>query len=478
MSEEVSHNCGIVVAHTLHDCYNFLKSLQHRGRGAAGIAARRHGGGGIDVVKWTGLVDKFDITDFHKIFPGHDYHTFLGHVRYPSRGRRELKQILEDAHPHVIGGSKTNHGDHVILRNCDAAIVHNGQINEKFLEAVNKRDISSDCDSEIFLHYVFNFGEHDTIENIPGAYTAAVAYRHRDDVIILRDILGMHPGVLGIKGGKYCFASEDTALINNGADPKEDLAPGSVYHIRPNGDYWEEKIGDPSNKHCFFEHNYLLNRNSVVNGLSTRLLREELGKELAKEFIPQDADIVTFIPRCPEPAAWAYYKASGIPFKNIFYKQHNERSFMEATSKERESSINNNLYLLPDISNEIKGKNIVVIEDSIVRGNVIRKARDLLHEEAGIKKAYILSYTPPVCISNEEGVLFGCEFGVDMPPIPAKGDEYIARGRTIKEINEKAGMSIYYLSKEGMFRAFNKFGKSENDLCSFCIGGPHPFDIL
>ena len=103
---DISHNCGLAVAHTLHDIYSLIKSLQHRGREATGMAAI--GEERIDVIKWMGPVDRFDITDLHKIFPSPKYHTFMAHVRYATRGRKD--KILEDAHPHVIGGRSEKKG--------------------------------------------------------------------------------------------------------------------------------------------------------------------------------------------------------------------------------------------------------------------------------------------------------------------------------------------------------------------------------
>ena len=110
MAYDLRHNCGLCVAHTLHDAYSFIKSLQHRGREAAGIAAI--GEDKIDVLKWEGKVSRFDVNGLHDMFPGHNYHTFMAHVRYATKGRED--KILEDAHPHVIGGRADHRGNHII----------------------------------------------------------------------------------------------------------------------------------------------------------------------------------------------------------------------------------------------------------------------------------------------------------------------------------------------------------------------------
>ena len=159
---EVRHNCGFCVAHTLHDVYSFIKSLQHRGREATGIAFI--GDKGIDVLKWSGNVTKLDIEDLYKIFPSEKYHTYLAHVRYATRGRKD--KILQDAHPHVIGGKTEDKGSHVIITNCEAVIVHNGQVNQEFLTEVSKDSLKTNCDSEALLHLLRKVGEKEVLENI------------------------------------------------------------------------------------------------------------------------------------------------------------------------------------------------------------------------------------------------------------------------------------------------------------------------
>jgi len=128
------------------------------------------------------------------------------------------------------------------------------------------------------------------------------------------------------------------------------------------------------------------------------------------------------------------------------------------------------------MTERLKGKTAILLDDSIVRGNNSKRARDLLYEEAGIEKAYLVSYTPPIGIVGDDGVPRGCTFGVDMPPMPQPGDEFIARGRTVDEVGEAMGMPVVYLSREGMLRAFERAGLSERDLCTYCIGGGMPFE--
>ncbi len=465
MSEDIKHNCGITVAHTLHDAYSFIKSLQHRGREATGISAI--GIDKIDTIKWEGPVDRFDVTDLHKIFPSPDYHTYMAHVRYATKGRKE--KILEDAHPHVLGGQEYHKGSHILITNSEMAIIHNGQVDGKFLGS------QEECDTKDLLLFYKQKGEYEILRSIPGAYTLAIADKKRKEVIVLRDKTGIKPGVLGWKDGKHCVASEDIALRKNGGDFIEDLEPGAVYYLDQDGRYTKENIVDQDLAHCFFEWNYLADSDSIVNGSHCGRVKDYLGESLANN-LNLEADFVTFIPRCPEPAARSFAKKAEIPFEYVFYKTRSERSFQGSTTRERKSSINNNLYLLPTINDIpveefLREKTVIVMEDSIVRGNNATRGRDLLLK-AGVKQIHLISYTPKIGIIGEDEIPRGCMFGVDMPP----EDEFVARNKNLEEISKQMGMDVRYPSLEDMLTSYKKMGIDKNDLCTYCIGGKNPLE--
>jgi amidophosphoribosyltransferase len=475
VSEEINHNCGLCIAHSLSDTYLFIKSLQHRGREATGIAAA--GNKRIDAVKWKGPINTFDLTDLYKIFPSHDYHTYMAHVRYATRGRKD--KILEDAHPHFIGGEVEDRGNHILIRNCEMVGVHNGQVNEKYVRGVDKQVLKTGCDTEALLYFFRDKGEREFLKQIPGSYTIAIADRKRKDIVVLRDRTGIKPGVLGWKDGKYGIASEDVAFRKNGGKFVEELDPGTIYYLSPDGKYKKEKVVEPGVSFCFFEWNYLADYESVLNGISVRNVRELLGATLAREFHPPDADLVTFLPRCPEAAARSYARAAGIPFLPLFYKMRGERAFQGSTMDERKKSIDENLYLVPHVNGSpirkyLKGKVIISIDDSIVRGNNSKRERDLFYTQGGVKKVYHLNYTPQIGIMGRDGVPRGCLFGVDMPP----DDNFIARGRTQKEISDAMGMQVGYISFKGMLDVYKRLGIPGENLCTYCIGGPHPLDNI
>jgi amidophosphoribosyltransferase len=446
--------------------------LQHRGREAAGIAAV--GDGRIDVIRWKGGVSRFDVTDLHKIFLSPNYHTYLAHVRYATRGAKD--KILEEAHPHVIGGHLENRDNHILIWDCDMAAVHNGQVDSVFFQDSVPENMYSSCDTEALLYLYRERGEENFLKEVPGAYTMAIADKNKKEVIVLRDRTGIKPGVLGWKDGKYGVASEDIAFRKNGGEYIEDLDPGTIYYLSPEGDYRKKKLLDVNTAHCFFEWNYITDLDSIVNGVSVRSIRESLGEVLSEEIFPADAELVTYLPRCPEVAARAYAKKTELPFEPVFYKMRGERSFQGSTAGERKESIGQNLHLLPGMKEKLKGKTIILLDDSIVRGNNSKRARDLLYQEAEVEKAYLISYTPQIGIIGDDGVPRGCTFGVDMPPDPPPGDEFIARGRNSEEISAAMGMPVLYMSRAGMLKAFARAGLGENDLCTFCIGGRLPFE--
>lgn len=464
--------CGIVVAHSLHDVYGMMDALQGRGRISAGIAAV--GEGHIDILKWLGLVKDFSLKDLYKIFPSHRYYAFLGQVRYATSGK-DTDRILMEAHPHTIGGILTDNKSHIIIKNASAAIVCNGQSEDKYFSEINKGRLLTGCDTEKLLHFHRKKSEYEIMANIPGAFTLAIADAKHREIIVMRDRTGIKPGVLGQKDGKYCVVSENIALRKNGARYIEDLSPGCIYYLSENGEYRKIKTDvDIFFRHCFFEWNYFAHVDSVLNEMSVMTLRKKLGLVLSEEHALPHLDYISFVPRCPESAARVYANVLSIPFIYAFYKMRDERAFQGLTRTDCAGSILKNLYLNPNENENLFKKDIGIIDDSIVRGNNIKYTARLLYEFAKIRSACIMSYTPPIGIIGEDGEPRGCKFGIDMPP----NDNFIARGKTIQEISAEIGMETRYISVEGMLRGFEKLGMPREHLCTYCIGGEHPFKGL
>lgn len=467
MGEFVSHNCGLCVAHTLHDAYSFIRALQHRGRDAVGIAAV--GVNRIDVVKWIGTVETVDLVDLHKIMPSSGYHTFLAHVRYATKGSKD--GYLLDAHPQVLGGRIIDHGNHLIYMNCDAVIVHNGHVEDRFLtEGQVNENSDNQSDTLKLLKLYWDIGEAELLKRVPGAYTVAIADRRRAEVIVLRDQTGIRPGVLGLKDGKHVIASEDIALRKNGGDFLEDLDPGASYYLAADGGYQKNQIVPPKVSHCFFEWNYIADRDSIVEGLYVKKLRRALGEMLAKELELDQVDFISYFPRAPEDAARGLAKSAELPFIPVFYKLRGERAFQGPNPDERLKSISRNIYLVPGVVTSVRDRLLLVVDDSIVRGNNIKRERELLNE-AGLSRTLHAVYTPPIGVVGEDGIERGCLFGIDMPP----EDKFFARNRSNDEMNRLAGGQVVYLTVEGMLSVYKKLGISEDKLCTYCLGGDYPY---
>ena len=475
-SMAIEHNCELVVARTLHDAYNFIGSLQHRGRDAVGIAAV--GDDTIDVLKWAGGVKSFDKTDLHRLFDG-NYHTFLAHVRYATRGNKDRYSLIRSAHPVVIGGEEHRRNDHIIIRGCDAVAVHNGQVANKYFEGIDLAGLKTDGDSEKLLRLYQRIGIKELVRRVPGAYTLVIADRKCRVVMAIRDRTGIRPGFLGFKDTRYIAASEDIVFQENGGVAIEEMTPGIVYYFSPDGKYSIEKLVEPVFRRCFFEWNYIASASSNLNGINVLALRRKLGEKLAEEFPLKDVDFVTFVPRCPEPAARSYAAALELPFRDdVFYKKNSQRAFLGPNAKERKSSIEENLHLKDGMRNVIGGKRIVVIDDSTISGNNAAHVRELLYEVAGVKEAHLINYTPPVGIIGSDGIERGCEMGVDRSPQENPDNKFIARNRTIEQISAEIGMPVHFISVGGMLDVFRSFGISEGELCTFCVGGQHPLNDL
>jgi amidophosphoribosyltransferase len=472
---EVRSKCGYVVAHDLHDCYNMLRSLQHRGKDAAGIAAISNSR--IDVVKWLGRINRFSLGVLHHYFSDPDYHTFFGHCRYATRGSKDTEALLLDAHPHVIGGTVTNNGNHIIIRECKAAIVHNGQVHPSFTQGIDETKLYSGSDAERILHYYTQHGEEALMRNIPGSFSMAIA--DIGNVIVMRDRHGIMPGVLGEKDNKFVVASETVAFDENGTGFHEDLRLGTVYYLTPEGGFRVNRnVVAVDSKLCYFQNNYIGHESSVMDGVSNRILRRNLGFQLAEQFKNIDLDYVTYVPDCPEQAAIAFSSVLNVPFINLYYKVVPDRSFQEPTQKKRLDNLEKNLHIFDVIVErankkpiDLEGKVLGIFDDSIVRGTVIVNALKPL-KRLGVKRVHFLVYTPP--IGSQEGV--GCEYGVDMPP----DDDFIARGRTEAEVShivsEEAGFPvlIHYLHDSKMFDVFASMGRSRDSLCTRCLDGKKP----
>ena len=352
--------------------------------------------------------------------------------------------------------------------------VHNGHVEDRFLEGVGNctgNGSGGSCDTERLLRLYWERGEEELMEGVPGAYTMALADRRRDEVLVLRDRTGIRPGVLGIKDGKHVVVSEDIALRKNGGDFLEDLDPGAVYYLDPDGDYRKRQLVPPALAHCFFEWNYFADRDSIVEGLYVKKLRRALGEMLAEELDLERVDFVSYFPRAPEDAARGLARVSGKPFQPLFYKLRGERAFQGPTPDERSQSISQNIYLIPGVGQR-STRPLGAGGGGFHRPRHQHSPRErALLEEVGLSDGYHALYTPPIGIIGDDGVPRGCRFGIDMPP----NDTFFARDRSMEQMREAVGAQVVYLTKEGMLKVYDRLGIAPENLCTYCIGGPYPY---
>ncbi len=478
MPEYVRENCGLTLAYSLPDAYNGIKLLQHRGQEATGIEGIN--GYGIDAVKWIGNVDAFSLSNLERLLPGRNYKMFAAHVRYATKGRKE--RLLQDAHPHVIGGERIDRSTHVITRGAKKSIIHNGQVDQYFLRDIDSSRLSSDCDTEALLHKYHNLGPEELVKYIPGAYSAIFFDAERNGAIVLRDVHEIRPLCIGIKDGKYIFASETRPLQRHGGRYLRDVKGGEIIYVDFDGRIKSTQILRADPRHCFFEFTYLQYPDSYISGVKVSEARKWLGRAAADEFHPSGIDIVSYIPQSPEYAAMGYAEAYaeiyGLNFDDIFqgvfYKISDERTFIKSKQSQREKHIESNLYMYDNAN--VEGKIVLLVDDSIIRGTESRRAVSLLREK-NPAAIYFVSYIPPVGVIKN-GIKSGCEEGVDMPPEPERLPEpytyAIRKGGSVDGVRIEIGADkIHYLSKERMFSALGL----DDRACHRCLGGPRVYTV-
>ncbi len=452
-------HCGVVLCHSLHDTYKALKALQHRGQDTAGIAARTKYG--IDVLTWEGLVSDFSLQNIEKILSRGDM--FIGHVRYATTGPKDM--LLDGAHPRFLDGKITaeyKNKDipvrHIIARGATKAISHNGT-----LVGVSPY---GGIDTDRMLSLYNESGLEDIIEKLPAAYAAVVLDMQKDEGLAFRDRYEIRPLWIGEKDRRIVAASEDVAIWDIGGRPIREVRGGEVIYINNESiDFESIQVVEPKPKKCFFEWNYNSGQSSALDDRIVSGIRYRVGIELGREFRPENVDMVTYIPHSPKQMARGYSDATHTPFTEVFYKVKMRRAFIDPTPEERADSIKRNLFVLDNLN--LRGKRIVVIDDSVVRLNNAPHAARILREKEAEWIALVLG-TPVIgeCIRDEKR---GCIFGVDMPP---EDNFAIRKYGSVEGITKASGFDeVYFISMKGIE---NAHGVPLSQRCTYCIGGPNP----
>jgi len=433
--------------------YFGLYALQHRGQESAGIAASN--GENILVFKDMGLVSQvFDEGALESL----QGHLAVGHTRYSTTGA----STWANAQP-TLGPTK--HGT--------VALGHNGNLTntDRLLELVAERlgDERRDsmrgggCTDTSILTALLSWDRYDTLEEtalellpqVRGAF--CLVFMDEDTLYAARDANGVRPLVLGRLPTGWVVASEVPALDIVGAEFVREVEPGEFLRIDATGVH-SQRFAKADPKGCIFEYVYLARPDTSINGRSIQASRLEMGRALAREH-PVEADLVIPVPESGTPAAVGYAQASGIPFAQGLTKNaYVGRTFIQPSQTLRQLGIRLKLNPLREV---IAGKRLIVVDDSIVRGNTQRAIVAMLRE-AGASEVHVRISSPPV--------QWPCFYGIDFPT----REELAAVGHAVDEIREQIGAdSLGFISVDGMVTATQQ---AEDRLCTACFTGKYPIE--
>jgi amidophosphoribosyltransferase len=422
-----------------------LYALQHRGQEAAGIVTCD--GHMAHVHKGMGLVSQVFNEDNLRYL---QWHMAIGHNRYSTTGAPKLR----NTQPYVLE-----------TMNGPLAIGHNGNlINAPALrrELLERGvGLQTSTDSELIIHLLLASAASDWLTRIrimmariEGAY--ALVILTKDAIYGVRDPWGLRPLVLGELEGGYVLASESCAFSTIGAKPIRELEPGEVVRLDANG--YEILQGVPARKlaFCTFEQIYFARPDSIFRGRLVHQVRQEIGRYLAKE-APADADIVIPVPDSGTPHAIGYAQESGIPYsEGLIKSRYIGRTFIEPTDQLRKVGVAMKFNPLVD---NLEGRRVVMVDDSIVRGNTSGPLVKLLRN-AGAREVHVRVACPPI--------MYPCFMGVDM----ASQDELIAANMSNEEIREHIGAdSLAFITISGMMKAL----RADDGYCNACFTGDYPF---
>jgi len=425
-----------------------LFALQHRGQESAGISTSD--GKKIQVYARMGLVSQvFDEESLSQLTGN----IAIGHNRYSTTGSSRMC----NAQPLVVGS-----GDNLI------SIAHNGNIvNSEHLyqELVEKGyTFNSTTDSEVIANLIHSAPGENWVEKIrhamhriQGAYCLTILTK--DQLIAVRDPMGVRPLCLGKINGYWVIASESCALDHIGAIFVRDIDPGEIITIDTTGLHSYRQVAVEKKSTCIFEYIYFARPDSIIDGRLVYSARQAMGATLAEEY-PVDADLVVGVPDSATVAGIGYATKSGIPQgEGLIKNRYVGRTFIAPDQRMRDLGVKMKFNPLRDILHD---KRVVLVDDSIVRGTTTPKVINLLRK-AGAKEVHMRICAPPI--------KHPCFFGVDM----ASRWELIAAQKSVEGIREYIGAdSLGYLSIDGLVKSV---GLPKNQFCMACFTGEYPISV-
>jgi amidophosphoribosyltransferase len=450
MQHYPKHYCGVfgIFGHpnAAELTYYGLYALQHRGQESAGIVTSD--GKQFHSHKGMGLVSQ--------VFSGEVLHRLIGemavgHTRYSTTGSSHLL----NAQPLTVDCARGQ-----------IAIAHNGNLTNaaRLREELEARGsiFQTTVDSEIILHLMAQPSSNgdgsnliQAIRRIEGAYSLVIMTEQ--ELIGVRDPHGFRPLCIGKLGDAWVLASETCALDLIHAKFVRDVEPGEIVLINKQGLTSVQAFPEHQRRaFCIFEYVYFARPDSTIANRNVYKVRVEMGRQLAREF-PIEADVVVPVPDSGNCAALGYHLESGIPYEMAFVRNHYVgRSFLQPSQLIRDFAVRVKLNLIAEL---VKGKRVIVVDDSIVRGTTC-KARVNNLKEAGAKEVHVLVSCPPH--------MNPCVYGIDFPD----RNKLMAANHSLEEIRKYLNAdSLHYLSKEGMIKAT---GLPASSFCMACYDGNYP----
>jgi amidophosphoribosyltransferase len=458
--DKLREECGVFGVNGVADASNFvalgLHALQHRGQEAGGIVSY-HPEHGFNSARRFGYVrDNFTNAALMDTLPGS---LAIGHVRYSTAGSKGATAI-RDVQPFFGEFS---------MGGC--AIAHNGNLTNALAlrrELIERGSIfQSSSDSECIIHLMARsiqttLGERikDALRRVEGAFSVVAMTRTK--LIGVRDAYGVRPLVLGRIGDGWALSSETCALDIIGAEFIREVEPGEMVVIEDGKVASSRPFTPQKPRFCIFEQVYFSRPDSILGGRSVYETRRQIGVELARE-APVEADLVCPVPDSGTPAAIGYSQESGIPYAmGIIRNQYMGRTFIEPTEHIRNMGVRLKLNVNRAL---IKGKRVVLVDDSVVRGTTSRKIKEMI-VEAGAAEVHFRIASPPTA--------WPCFYGVDTP----ERSKLLAATMSEEEMRDWIGVdSLRFVSLDGLYRAAGA-AQGRNDaapqFCDACFSGQYP----
>ncbi|HNY32203.1 MAG TPA: amidophosphoribosyltransferase [Fibrobacteria bacterium] len=454
MVDELHEECGVIgiwgLPRAVHATAMGLHAMQHRGQESSGVAVSD----GLDVrhLRAMGLVSR--LTEQLSSLPEIPGSAAIGHVRYSTAGG----SLLLNAQPFLI---RHKRGPLAIAHNGN--LINAGQLRRQMEELGHI--FQSTSDTETILHLIARHPGDDldeavrhSLAQVKGSY--CVVLLARDRLYVGRDPLGIRPLCLGRLDKSWIVASESCAFDLLGATYVRDIEPGELLVIDEKGPRSLRIAESGKPAHCIFEYVYFSRPDSLIFGHSCDKIRRRLGKQLAHE-APAEADVVIAVPDSSNTAALGFSQRSGIRFEIGLLRNHYVgRTFIDPTQAGRESKVK--LKFNP-ISGVLKGRRVVLVDDSIVRGTTLRSLCRMVRE-AGASEIHVRISSPPV--------RHPCFYGMDFPTEA----ELLASNMSVEDMRKYLGVeSLGYLSIEGMVAAAREL---EGNFCTGCFSGAYPDEEL